>query len=103
MSLTGFPMAWDWCLLGDTDEENERVVAELNAVLARVIERAKRENLAPWDLVDVLYPDIDTLDMKYPGIGILDTEGRETMAIFFAENYREDVRGYVMWRKNQPF
>ncbi|MDN4500140.1 hypothetical protein QYE73_22895 [Pseudomonas mosselii] len=96
------PSVWDWCLLGDSDEENAEVAAALNTVLAQVLERAQRDHLAPWDLVSVLHPQIDAVAQAYPDVGIWDSEGRDTMARYFALTYRAEAYRYVRWGITQP-
>lgn len=101
--MVTMPGVDDWQLLGDSDEANQALTNELNAVLNEVLTTAKRGGFTPLRLAESLFPKIEHLDNEHPNFGILDTEAREAMASFFADNFDPATYHYVRWWQKDPF
>lgn len=80
----GVPTQDDWRLLKDAD----KLVPLLNKILIDGLSKAKSGELKTCgEIRDFVYGKIDPIDNDYPEAGIGDSEGRETVARFFALNY----------------
>lgn len=103
------PGANDWCLLGDTDAENEAAMAKCNAVLTEAATMIRNGfesgNPVPWKkAAKFIWQRLCKINDEFDGIGCDDCESEscQSVARFIAENFDPalyDYFRYGEWRR----
>jgi hypothetical protein len=89
------PTEDDWQLL--KEEQNAAIVDEANAILVKVLELCKRGTYSTWgDIARAVYTPLGELEERYEA-GLLDSEGRQTVARFFGVNYTPAMYDYLRY------
>lgn len=92
------PTQDNWQLLLDDPKEIKHVIGLLNAQLLIVLEKAKADK---YKQDGALYRDLmkrmKTIACVHPDAGIFDSEGKQTMALFFALNYDVTIYNYIRY------
>jgi hypothetical protein len=70
---------------------------ELNAVLASALKDAKTNQITWGQIRTKVYQQVGQLARKYYQIGITDSEGMHTIALFFALNYQVDMYEFMRY------
>jgi hypothetical protein len=85
----------DWELLND--ENNSAIIVEANAILVKVLELCKSGAFSTWgDIAKAVYTPLSELEERYEA-GLLDSEGRQTVARFFGINYNPAMYDYLRY------
>ncbi len=92
------PTQDNWQLLLDDPKEIKHVIGLLNAQLLIVLNKAKADvYTVSGQLHRDLMKRMTTIARKYPHAGIFDSEGKQTMALFFALNYDATIYDYIRY------
>lgn len=95
-NTVALPNRDDWQLLIEDKAKEACAVADLNAVLVCVLERAKTKKYQTWGTLRAdLHKRMRVVTRRYPRGGIFDSEGRLTMARFFAVNYDISIYDFI--------
>ncbi|MEG0868739.1 MAG: hypothetical protein RSG77_17025 [Hafnia sp.] len=87
MATVALPTVSDWALLLDDQTLKQQITDELNAVLVSALECLKTsDGMTSGDLRNKLQAGIFPIMKRYPNIGISDSEGSQTIAMFFGLN-----------------
>lgn len=100
-STVAVPEDQDWQLLVQDESKRRAIVAELNDALVEALEVAKAQppHTYLWgDLAKDISSRIEPLEAKYPDAGISDSEGRATVARFFALNWEPAMYDFLRYR-----
>lgn len=82
-ATVALPTAMDWQLQVDDDE----LMGRLNAALAQVLADTKASKHGTWgEIGAAIFGQLDAFAEEFPDAGILDSEGSQTVARFFAVN-----------------
>lgn len=95
------PTADDWQLLSSSKEDAAAIIERANVVLSNVLARLKNREFPTLGAAGrALFPELEAIADEYPDSGLLDSEGMQTVARFFAVNFQPAL--YDFFRYYSP-
>ena len=99
LATVGFPTQENWQLLCSNDADTATLIEKANDVLLKVLELCKEADPKyTWGSIgDAVYKSLEHLDRQWPDCGLLNNEGRRTIAQFFALNYQLPIYHFLRY------